>query len=375
MSLNTTQDLASFLLLKQDVPDVTQTGNSSDGADRAKEEVGTGDNSKDVFYLRYGLVLSDSYTLYHGTDPEDESNELTESTDYTLDKDSGRIKLTSTGVSNVGTDNIYATYSHLNIGDNIRITDSELQNALDHAFGKVKKDTSTVFVDGTQATPGYEVVTEEKDTGRGEKVTSYFLRNYPLPDVSTKLDGDVSKGATSISVDSTDGFPSSGTISIGTDKISYSSKSGTSFDGVSGVDSDHSDNDTVVPFVVETSDEGEGGEPTWNVLEYGVDYDLDNASGRLYLYNPYYTESGLWNDQPAYHVPNRVRTTYIHGRDSIPDDIKLAELMIAALEIENRRLRGYIVQGKEYSTTTENIDKSWINDTLQGYKSIKAERL
>ncbi len=74
------------------------------------ENVGTGDNSETDFDLDNDKLVTGGYTLSHAASGSNTFTALTETTHYTLDKDSGRIVLTAGGVTEVGTDIIFATY-------------------------------------------------------------------------------------------------------------------------------------------------------------------------------------------------------------------------------------------------------------------------
>jgi len=78
------------------------------------ENVGTGNNSEKDFDLDKDNVITGTLTLSHSSSgDQNDFTELTETTHYTVDLPSGRIRLTSDGVSEVGTDTIYASYYYL----------------------------------------------------------------------------------------------------------------------------------------------------------------------------------------------------------------------------------------------------------------------
>ena len=82
------------------------------GIQEIDENVGTGDNSETDFDLDYGKVVAGSYTLSYAASGSNDFTALTETTHYTLDKDSGRIVLESAGVTALGTNILYATFDH-----------------------------------------------------------------------------------------------------------------------------------------------------------------------------------------------------------------------------------------------------------------------
>lgn len=74
------------------------------------ENVGTGDGSNLDFNLDHENVIATSYTLYYGASGSNDFTDLTETTDYTLDKEKGKILLTTTGATKVGSNILYAKY-------------------------------------------------------------------------------------------------------------------------------------------------------------------------------------------------------------------------------------------------------------------------
>jgi hypothetical protein len=296
-------ELARFLNIEQTVPAKVP------GATKTNELVGAGDGSTLSFDLDYSFIIAGSYTIYYGANA-DSITALTEVTHYTLDKDLGRITLTTAGRTLVSTNNIYAKYSYTQSGNGVEgISNTQLQEVLDRAQAEIDKATSTHFATGTDATPDYNQVTNEKHSGRGRYLRSYYLKEYPLPDVSTTLDGDVAIDDDTITVASTNGFPSSGTIGIETDKITYTGKTSTTFTGCSGVESAHTSETEVYPFVFEYSATGEGSAPTWVVLNPANEFDLDFTSGRLYLSNDSINDCYFPTRYPPSGIPNRFRAT------------------------------------------------------------------
>ena len=97
----TTIKLAETMGILSHIPDYTIVG-----ASREKELIGTGDNSSDIFWTDYAYILNNSYHLYYGSDATS-SVELTETTHYSININTGQITLTTAGVTLIGTDNIY----------------------------------------------------------------------------------------------------------------------------------------------------------------------------------------------------------------------------------------------------------------------------
>jgi hypothetical protein len=112
------------------------------GVEIQNENVGTGDNSNKSFDLDNGNVISDSYTLKHSTTGDDENSftTLVESTHYTIDKDGGSILLTSAGVTQLGTDVLYADYIH-----SPKISDTVIETYLAPASAETDKTTGNYW--------------------------------------------------------------------------------------------------------------------------------------------------------------------------------------------------------------------------------------
>lgn len=121
------------------------------------ENVGTGDGSETDYDLDNDKILSGSYTLSYAASGSNSFTDLTETTHYTLDKDSGRILLTGSGATAVGSNILYATYWHL--ADDTPINDdmittfrSRAEARLRELSGRVWTETSlTEYKDGTRA--------------------------------------------------------------------------------------------------------------------------------------------------------------------------------------------------------------------------------
>jgi hypothetical protein len=115
------------------------------------ENVGTGDNSETSFDLDNGNVIAASYTLNYAASGSNDLTALTETTDYTLDKDSGRILLTVAGVAAVGTDILYATYTYTDL-----FPDSKLSQYVDEADDEVDALTGKKWDGPTDVTEYFD---------------------------------------------------------------------------------------------------------------------------------------------------------------------------------------------------------------------------
>ena len=254
---------------------------------------------------------------------------------------------------------------------------TQLQEALDRAEAELLKRTSTVFVDGTDTTPVWIKVTHETHTGKGYADKTYFLNKYPLPDVSTTVNGTaVGTADTSVFVVDTQGFPSSGFITIESDKITYTGKSGSAFTGASCITSVHGTAETVSPITIEISTSTEGQTPSWSVMEHDVDCHVDLNTGRTVLYDSSLDVSNnvTYSRFPEYQTANRFRASYITGVDNIPADIIRAELMIAAKDLMHSVVRKAHGSGmNDFNPDLVDLDQKWIDDTINRYKKLKSQ--
>jgi hypothetical protein len=118
------------------------------------EVVGTGDNSNDDFDLDQSNIVAGSYVLSYAASDSNNFTALTETTHYTLDKNSGRILLTATGVTALGTNILYASYTYIE-----KFSDTVISSFITNADAEVDKLTGkswgtstsyTEYIDGRE---------------------------------------------------------------------------------------------------------------------------------------------------------------------------------------------------------------------------------
>ena len=356
--------LAFNQFLQWDLSNMDRAGNT---ATPSRENVGTGDGATTVFWFDYGYVIRNSETLYTGGSTEaTATTELTYTTDYTIDWDLGKITLTASGVGKVGTDNIYAEYSR----NKHNIKDTLLYNALLRAEDYIDRMTNTVFYDGTLSTPQVGSISNELHEGQGAYNRVYQTDKYPIDNTTTTLNGAVSTGDSTITVSSTNGFPSSGTFAVNTDKVTYTGKTTTTFTGCTGVSNDHDDGETVTSYVIERALDDEGNEPSFTVLEPDTGYSIDWESGEIKLVSSSVVGTTILdNFNPPTAVWDRIRVSYNYGYDEIYDDVIKCVHMIAAKEVFSGQVLGAIARGTDGFNTAsiDNIDQD-INKIINKYK-------
>lgn len=332
------------------------------GATRSAEAVGTIATGTMNYFLDFAYVIAGTYYFYA------DGVLLVEGTDYDFDKDKGKITLKTGKDVTLNGDALTAEYSYCALN----ITNTQIQSALDRAEAWVDSKTFNHWTDGTQATPNYIQVTNEKHTGRGVWNRKYYTEMFPLPDVSTTLDGDVAVDDTTITVVSTNGFPSAGYIGVGGNKILYTGKTATTFTGCTNVTA-HSDGDEVSPHIVEISTTRSGSVPTFQAQLENRDYDLDLESGRVFLYRNDTSQLDTYYWTPPRLLPNRMRFTYLFGNETIPEDIKEVTLLVAGQQLINTQGRRILLDGRSINRMeTMNIDQQRIDSIIARFKNIRS---
>jgi len=366
---STVLDLCKFIQIESRVPDPRTTG------DRNIELLGNVVTASTRFFTDYSYVIDGGYTFSYGTTATTTTSSLTEGTHYTLDKDLGEFNLTGAGIALTGldgTNNIYGKYSFCEI----QLTNSQLQATLNRAEAYLDSETNNHWANGTDDTPNYNQVTNEKHRGKGRFDRDYFLHNYPIPDVFTINTSAITSDDTSIFVSDTTGFPSSGSIAIDGDRIEYTGKTTTSLTGCSGVSEHITTALTVTPYVFEISATDAGIEPSWTILKPNVEYDLDYTTGRVHVYRDDFVLDTYTSNNPK-KIPDRFRATYISGNTTIPDDIKNICLAISARDgVIKSALRRHYAGGKSgYDDATFSFDDAWIEKQLMDNRNYRSENI
>lgn len=364
----TTLELNDFMGMTKQFPDPLVVGEA-----RNRENVGTGDNSETIFWLDNAFVIADTYTLEYGAS-EASLTTLTETTHYTIDKDLGKITLTASGVTALGTNIMYASYSYNCLG----IKDSVLADSIQRASTKLNNLTNNLFVDTSQTPPAWGSAVDETHDGRGIRDLNYFLKNIPVADVSSTLNGAVSSGATSITLDDASQFPTSGTVACDGHKITYTGKSTNDLTGVSGVGAAIADGTTVTSWVVETSTSATGSTPSYDVLKPDTDYAIDLSTGRVRIFTDNIsvdTTSVVPSESPIRHVPDRFRVSYVYGTAGLPTDIVQLNLMLAASDIMRETVRKAHAAGlNDFNPDLINVDQAEIDKLISYYSNRRYGR-
>lgn len=367
----TTEQLAEAIGIKVNVPtwEVKETPEV--------EEVGTGDNTTTIFYLDQQNILANTYNLYHGATRASLTS-LTEGTHYDVDLTKGRITLTASGVTEVGTNKIYAEYSHTKNG----MTDAYLTDVLARAEDELENLLNTTFTDGTGSNPSYPSTTEYQPS-KGQYDLNYFTHKRPIKDVNSLLDTTITSSDTSISVTTGDGskFPTSGTIIIGEEIITYTGVSTDTLTGCTrGVrDSTaaaHTAGAEIHTTILEISGTQEGTAPTWYPKAWRSNMTATEETGKIFLYEG--TAGGdIIIDNillPQQDVDDRIRITYLHGYDTVPLDIVRLTILLAKRSLASNTISKSLIAGRdEFKPRLFNHDEQEIMLIANKYQQLQME--
>jgi len=338
----TVKQFADIIGIKIDIP------SWEPGTTPSNEEVGLGDNSTAIFYLDQKDVLDDTYTLFYGSDATT-TDELVDITDYVIESDTGKITLTSAGITKLGTNKIFAKYSY--VGNSM--TNSYLTEVLDRAEVKVDNETNTTFTDGTVTNPNYPLEIEIQSS------PGYFRERIineekPLIDIATTLNGDLAIDATIVPVATGTGknYPEAGSIIIDSEVISYS---GVSTDNLTGctrgtMDTDaatHEDLASIHSTILFLSNTQEGSNRVYTVQPWNTHMHA-TENGLFYSYSQsVFNESQFPNRLVKQDVADRVKLIYYHGYDTIPTDITRLTLIFAKEMLLKDTIGASLIAGRD----------------------------
>lgn len=132
-----------------------------------RDNFGTGDGSTSIFYTTMKNIIGSEYVFSYGAD-EDNLTDLTETTDYTIDLDSGKFELTAAGITAVGANGIYGDYYYTE-----GLKDSVISDMIDKNTALIDKMLNRTY----QASAA---VTNETHIGKGSTDRQYRVKNLPL---------------------------------------------------------------------------------------------------------------------------------------------------------------------------------------------------
>ncbi len=328
------------------------------------EAVGTGDDSTTQFFLDQINVIAGSYTLYAN------AVAMTETTHYTLDKDTGEITLTVAGVTLLSTNALTAKYKYFSNG----MSDSYLTSVLERADKEVDNVLNSTFTDGTATNPTYPSKTEIQPSP-GYFMDQIIVENKPLIDIETTLDGDHTAVITTISLASGDGsnYPATGTIIIGSEAITYTAVSTDDLTGctrgaLGTTAATHDDGDEIHSTILFLSNTREGTQVTftiqpWNTDMHATSEGLNYSFAESVFSSSQYPERLIKQD-----VANRTKIIYFYGYDTIPKDITRLSLIFAKKMLAQDNIgKAFIAGRNEFRPEMLNADEKEIQMIMNSY--------
>ncbi len=355
----TTQQLGEVIGNIKEIPSWT----IGDDA-QTNEAVGTGNNSKTQFFLDQRNIVVDSYTLYAN------AVAMTETTHYTLDKTTGEITLTTAGVTMLSTNALTAKYDYFDNG----MSDAYLTSILERADKKVDNEINSTFTDGTATNPTYPSETEIQSSP-GYFMDQIIVKNKPLIDVETTIDGDHTAVITTISLASGTGlnYPSTGTIIIGSEVITYGAVSTDDLTGctrgaLGTTAATHDDGDAVHSTIFFLSNTQEGTAVTFNVQPWDTDMHA-TSEGLIYSFAESVFSSSQYPERLSKQdVANRVKLIYFYGYNTIPEDITRLSLVFAKQMLMKDTISKSLVAGRdEFRPEILNLDSTEIREIIGSY--------
>ena len=357
--LSTVLSLCRYLGLIKTIPNKDTT---------TRENIGTGDGSETIFWLDNLGVIENTYAFSYGSS-EASLTTLTETTHYTLDLETSKLTLTGTGVTAVGTDNIYGEYKY----NSQEFTNQEFLDALNAAETKILKRTEMTFADSSTTDPAYRKIITEPIKGHYNPYDKVFDLNWgPTVRFVGTVNGAYTTGGVTITLNDGGGLPTAGTLYIGGNKVAYSGRS-TNNITVPSTTPSIADAAIVRGEVIEISMEPEGSATNYVVLDPDTEYEIDYAQGRIKILSNAYLGEITGSDR-IYPSNYLLQVTYFHawhekGADpTIPDEIEYVTNMIAS-----RRLMGSIVAKahntglNDFNPALVNVDEDAISEILDHY--------
>lgn len=326
-----------------------------------------------IIYLDKPPVIDDTLTLSHGSSATS-LTALTETTHYTIDLDTGKITITSAGASEIGSDNVYATYKYISVDGNRNITDSYISRLIDTATDQIDKFTYRTW----QST---STKLRERLFGKGQFDRLYRTHNLPVNFYEDTLSSAITDTTgTTFTVSSTTGLSADDYLAIGQEVIQVTSITNTTtFEASRGqldsTASTHSSGDYVVNVIVEVSTTPLGSTPTYNYLTFLDDWSFNDRTNSITLLHNEITDEGLYIGlYPQNGTPDRVRITYRYGADSVDDTIREACVSMVSSYLVSRGVARSNVTGAEQISVAvgKEMLTQDIKDLLRTYRIMLA---
>lgn len=340
---------------------------SEPGESPTRENVGSSITAGQVLYFDYPGINADDIELYIGNS----GTQLTINTDYTLDTNRSTVTITSAGSTKLSGTFLGAEYGYNSLGNDL--TYNQTERILNEAESYVDHYIYTTF--STTDNPDYINIENERKDGGGFVEQYYYTNRKPIIEFTTTTTGTYT-GGTALTLTNASGLPNSGILYVGGNKVPYSAKTGNTLT-ITDLGITIANNASVRGEVVEASYDEEGLETNYEVLQYGVDYDIDYFTGRIKLLDEYYANTIIDYTQPPYGVPSRVRLSYMsawHEREQdpvIPDEIRDATHMIALKKLVGSTIKGKAIDSRaNFEIQSLEYNDAYIKQILNKYKTI-----
>lgn len=159
------------------------------GLHQIDENVGTGDNSETDFDLDHDKIIDGTLTLSYAVSGSNTFTDLEETTHYTVDYNSGRVVLTSAGVTALATKILYANYTYLD--EDSPLTNDIIEDYITTAGERLREITGRVwssttftsYLDGYRADT-YPRTDQPYSTSR-ERWDYVQLDEYPVTSINS----------------------------------------------------------------------------------------------------------------------------------------------------------------------------------------------
>lgn len=146
------------------------------------ENLGTGNGTADSYDLDNGNVIAESYSIKYATSGSNSLNTLTETTDYSINKDMGLIVLTATGKTKCNGKVIYANYMYCP-----KLSNTILNTFLAPASAEVDSLTGNYWGTNTSTTEYFDGYNDGYP--RTDRPFGYDRTLYDYPEFQLKYKG------------------------------------------------------------------------------------------------------------------------------------------------------------------------------------------
>jgi len=269
-----------------------------------------------IIYLDHNRCIDTSLVLAYGADV-DNLTDLTLTTDYTFDNDSGKITITAAGAIAIGANSVFAKeYKFIEVDGRTSIKESFITAKIDAAVELIDLYCQQTFKSPT-------TVVREQHYGKGRYDLLYrpnhLLASILTPTLTTGVDDSI----TTFVISDTTGLLVGEYITIESEVVSIDSVDDSTTLTVTrgALDSTaaaHSATVDVINMVVEINATGEGIAPSFAIQQYGSDWTINKETSAIQISNSVYTGDIVSTSYPTKYLQNKVQLTYSYGRSSIP---------------------------------------------------------